>query len=64
MYLPEADVFNYASLADALDQACACQAMGMSFVRLETENGNGIEGADLDPYCRGEKKLSDDLKAV
>ncbi|HXJ00452.1 MAG TPA: hypothetical protein VNH44_04470 [Micropepsaceae bacterium] len=65
MNLPEAEITYHAKFEDALDQACTCLAMGdaMPFVRIETEDGSGIEGADLEPYCRGRKNLHDFLRA-
>lgn len=66
MYLPEAEITEHASFAAALSQACTCLAMGdaMPFVRIETEDGRGIEGVQLDPYCSGSMNVHDFIRAA
>ena len=60
---PDRLVTQHASLAGALNEACTYLASGMIGVLIEDALGNQIGSPELDACCRGEKRLSDDLKA-
>jgi hypothetical protein len=51
-------------LEEALKLACARISNGEPNVAIIDGNGRQIEGTDLVACCRGEKKLTDDLRAV
>jgi|HubBroStandDraft_4_1064222.scaffolds.fasta_scaffold323429_1 hypothetical protein len=52
------------SLDGALAHACRLLSEGLPDVAIQDGAGNSIRGDDLIACCRGEKKLTADLRAV
>lgn len=55
---------NFSSVEEALAHACTLLSRGVPNIAIRDGNGKSISGDDLAACCRGEKKLTSDLKTI